>query len=268
MKKEIKNNNKIYQILLVIFAIGFIVAIAVLLVQYNGKKKAAEKFDELASKTTEVVTEQPSETVTETEEKFLPGITIPEKNLDWAALKEENADIHAWIYIPNTQVDYPVLQSENQNDYYLDHNLDGSSGYPGCIYSQPVTGKDFTDSNTVLYGHNMGDGSMFGSLHQFEDKEFFDENSYIYIYTPEKTFVYEIYAASVIGNEHLLYHYNFGTETGFDRFITDITDVRDMKSHVRENVTITYGQKLLTLSTCIKGDGSHRWIVTGVLLNE
>lgn len=86
------------------------------------------------------------------------GIEIPEKDIDFAALKEENSDVYAWIYVPGTNVDYPVLQHPTDDAYYLEHNMDGSKGLPGCIYSESVNTKDFTDPNTVLYGHNMKNG--------------------------------------------------------------------------------------------------------------
>ena len=77
-------------------------------------------------------------------------------------------------------MDYPVVQrmetEDVYDDYYLNHTVDFVEGYPGAIYSQPVNALGFTDAVTVLYGHNMKDGSMFGSLHEFRDKDFFDEN--------------------------------------------------------------------------------------------
>ena len=81
------------------------------------------------------------------------------------------------------------------DNYYLDHQVDLSEGFPGVIYSQPVNRRDFTDSVTVLYGHNLKNGGMFSDLHDFADKDFFAQNGQIIIYTPEKTLTYEIFAA-------------------------------------------------------------------------
>ncbi len=268
---EKKNNQKLYKVLLAVFLLGFVVCVGILGYRAIHQQMQQKKYEDLSGQNTVA-----EEVETETAEAEVPsngiladlGIEVPQKNMDWDALKEENPDIYAWIYIPNTQVDYPVLQREGDDNYYLDHNLDGSSGYPGCIFSQSLNTKDFTDSNTVLYGHNMKNGTMFGSLHEFEDNEFFDENPYIYIYTPEKTFVYQIFAACEAGDRHLLYAYDFDTEAGFDQFISDINKVRDMRSHTRSGLGVVYGRKLVTLSTCIKGEPESRWIVAGVLLNE
>ncbi len=267
MSKEKQNKNtNIYKILAIVFIAAFLICVVILGVRAVRQKAAQDKLNDLASQTTDT-----SNVVVDTEAQDALaslGIEIPQKNIDWNALQEENADIYAWIYIPNTKVDYPILQHPTEDDYYLDHNIDGSSGYPGCIYSQSMNSKDFTDSNTVLYGHNMKDDSMFGSLHEFEDNEFFDENPFIYIYTPEKTYVYTIFAACTAGNGHLLYAYDFDTEAGFDQFVTDVSSVRDMNSHVRTGIGMVYGRKLLTLSTCISGQSDKRWIVTAVLMNE
>ena len=101
--------------------------------------------------------------------------------VDWEGLWEINPDVYAWISIPGTSIDYPILQHASDNTYYLNYNIDGSYGYPGCIYTENLNSKDFTDSNTVIYGHNMKNGSMFAGLHQFEDSNFFAQNNKVYI---------------------------------------------------------------------------------------
>ncbi|MCD7708953.1 MAG: class B sortase, partial [Clostridiales bacterium] len=91
-------------------------------------------------------------------------VEIPQKNLDWDSLRETNSDIYAWIYIPGTNVDYPVLQHPTDDTYYLNYNMNGTRGYPGCIYTELATSKEFTDFNTVIYGHNMRNKTMFATL--------------------------------------------------------------------------------------------------------
>ena len=150
------------------------------------------------------------------------GTDIPSpKDINWKKLKKENEDIYAWIYIPGTDVDYPILQHPTENDYYLDHNIDGSSGYPGCIYSQgQYNGTDFTDNNTILYGHNMKDGSMFASLHNYEDIEFFDSHRFAYIYTPDgEIHAYSIYAAYVFTNDLIPMKYDLESDQGFKDYL-------------------------------------------------
>lgn len=200
----------------------------------------------------------------ELEEFF--GIDIPDKAIDFANLQEvTNPHIYAWIYIPNSIVDYPVLRHPDNNSYYLNHNIDGTRGYPGCIYTEDYNSPSFTDHNTVLYGHNMKDGSMFGALHKFEDAEYFDENQYIYIYTPDEVFVYRIFRAYEYSDIHLLAGYDTTTEKGFGRYLEDIMSVRSMVNNVDEDVEVTSKDRIITLSTCCSKPG-RRYLVQGLLL--
>ena len=137
---------------------------------------------------------------------------------DFDELRQQNEDIYAWVTVPGTQVDYPILQSATDN-YYLNRNIDHSQGYPGCIYTNQCNAKEFSDYITVLYGHNMKNGTMFGSIHNFEDKACFNEYDKIYVYTEEMRLTYEIYAAVKFtgwkqgyGNTVILDH-GFGYET-------------------------------------------------------
>ena len=272
-KKE--PNRRLYKILGTVFAVAFVLCVCVSAGKSIREKRAQEKLEELAAESVlpeeSMLPEATEKRETEARETEDPleefGIEVPEKQLDWELLKEENKDIYAWIYIPGTQVNYPVLQHETEDDYYLNRNLDGSSGYPGCIYTQLLNSKDFTDRNTILYGHNMKNGTMFGSLHEYEDNTFFEEHPYVYIYTPDETLVYEIFAATTFSNAHLLYEYDFTDKNDLKRYLEDIADVRDMNSHVREDVSVDDEAYLLTLSTCIKNHPGNRWIISAILLN-
>jgi len=197
------------------------------------------------------------------------GIPIPEKQPDFGVLQETvNEDIYAWIYIPDTKIDYPVLQHPEDNYYYLNHNLDGSRGYPGCIYTEDYNTRDFLDPNTVIYGHNMKNGSMFAGLHLFEDSEYFEEHPYVYIYTEDGLYVYEIFAAYESGNEHILYNNDFSDDYAFLKYLSDIMNGRTMNGNLKEDVTLTSEDRIITLSTCVAGKPDRRYLVQGVLLNE
>lgn len=203
---------------------------------------------------------------TEDEELLKSGIEIPDKQLDFEELKKANKDIFAWIYIPGTAIDYPVLQHPTDDTFYLEHNIDGSAGLPGCIYVELLNGISFNDSNTVLYGHNMLNGSMFATLHRFADKDFFDENRYIFIYTPSADYVYEIFAAYTYSDIHLLKGIDITSEEKFANYLEDVYSVRGMNNNFADDITATGKDKIITLSTCT-GDDSKRYLVQGVLLN-
>lgn len=197
------------------------------------------------------------------------GIPIPEKEVDFEDLRENvNADIYAWIYIPDTMIDYPVLQHPTDNTYYLNYNLDGSKGYPGCIYTEDYNTKDFSDPNTVVYGHNMKNGSMFAGLHKYGDSKFMEEHPYVYIYTEDALYAYEVFAAYEHTNEHILYaHNNFSSKALFKTYLDEIMLIRDMGSVIKEDVEYTEDSRILTLSTCISVKPNNRYLVQGVLLN-
>ncbi len=197
------------------------------------------------------------------------GIPVPDKEIDFEALQTgTNKDIYAWVYVPDSKIDYPVLQHGTDDAYYLNHNLDGSKGYPGCIYSESLNNRDFSDPNTVLYGHNMKNGTMFNGLHRFEDSQYFEEHPYIYIYTPDRLLVYGIYGAYEFNNIHLLLGYDMGTEYGFGQYLDEVMETRDMNTNFREELLPGVESRILTLSTCVSGKSEKRYLVQGVLLNE
>ena len=195
------------------------------------------------------------------------GISIPEKNIDWDELHSQNSDIYAWIYVPGTNIDYPILQHPEDKSFYLNHNIDGSEGYPGCIYTQNVNKKDWTDPNTVIYGHNMNNGSMFHDLHKFEDAVFFDETQYLYIYTPERTLVYEIFASYPFSNIDLIMCFDYSTPEALLVYFDGIWTNRSMTSHFRDSVVLYGDSRIITMSTCIGGQPDMRYLVQAVLLN-
>ena len=191
-----------------------------------------------------------------------------ERVIDFATLQStKNADIYAWISVPGTNIDYPVLRHPTDDGYYLYHNLNGSQGYPGCIYTENYNSKEWTDPVTVLYGHDMrSTNSMFHQLHNFEKQNFFDTYEFFYIYTPDKTLKYQIFSAYVHTNEHLLGNHNFGNKDEFDSFFGTVLGTNNTVSHVRDGVAVDSNSKVVALSTCIKNQPNNRYIVFGVLV--
>lgn len=199
-----------------------------------------------------------------------PPSNDPESRvIDFATLQAtKNADIYAWINVPGTNIDYPVLQHPTDNGYYLYHNLNHSQGYPGCIYTENFNSKNWTDPVTVLYGHDMrSTNSMFHQLHKFEKQSFFDQYEYFYIYTPDGTKKYRIFSAFVNSNEHLLGSHNFYNKDEFDAFFGTVLGTNNTVSHVRDGVSIDSNSKIVALSTCIKNQPNNRYIIFGVLVN-
>jgi sortase B len=288
--KENKGNiNKKALATLIICVIAALAAGGVWAVGAVNKSKQQSGYEELSQKTADA---SPENTVLEASDAYAEksasqeteklssyeesvktlselGIPVPEKKVDFSILQEEtNPDIYAWIYIPDTMIDYPVLQSADDNLYYLNYNIDGSKGYPGCIYTENYNSKDFSDPVTVMYGHNMKNGSMFAGLHKFEDGEYFDSHRYIYIYTPDKLFVYEIFASHQYSDDHILLNHDFTDSASVEKYLSEIENARDMVHNIREGVEVTAADHILTLSTCVANQSDRRYLVQGVLVNE
>lgn len=190
----------------------------------------------------------------ETEAHFLA-------ELDLHALQAINSDVLGWISIPGTAIDYPLLQSVN-NSYYLSVAWDGSYSSSGSIFLERRSNPDFTDYNTIIYGHNMRSGSMFAALHQYKDAEFFKAHPNVYITDGTAVRRYEIYAAyeaSVTGDTYRLV---FENEEEKQRFLALGLE----QSVLETELTPDTEDQFLTLSTCT-GTGYYetRWVVQAVL---
>lgn len=223
------------------------------------ENETAEMDEAVVEETREEATE---ETVVETSSTY-EGCPV-----DFDAMWEVNPDVYAWITVPGTVIDYPILQHATDNTYYLNYNIDGSYGYPGCIYTENMNSKEFTDNNTVIYGHNMKNGTMFAGLHKFEDNNFFKENTDIYIYTPEKELCYKIFAAYIYDDRHLLYSFNFAEKEVYANYLTDIQNMRSMNANIREDVVVTAEDKIITLVTCMANQPEKRLLVQAVLQQD
>ena len=193
---------------------------------------------------------------------------LPENPVNFTDLKAKNPDICAWISIPNMDIEYPVLQSSDEKeDFYLNHNEDKARKAAGAIYIQKINNNDFTDPNTVIYGHNMINGSMFGRLKKFRNKQFFNQHDTIYIYTPGHILTYKIYSAFLYDDRHIINSFNFSDENEFAAFIEQTLNPGSMVKNVREGVAVNTDCRIITLSTCTSVD-TERYLVEGVLIND
>jgi len=227
------------------------------------KKESPEETVDSTEDTSATVNEEGTDT--EVPEETTKAVSVIDSPVDWEGLWEVNPDVYAWITVPGTVIDYPILQHATDNTYYLYYNIDGSYGYPGCIYTENLNSKDFTDNNTVIYGHNMKNGSMFAGLHQFEDKNFFDGHQKVLIYTPEETYEYTIFAAYIYDDRHLLYSFDFANEDVYASYLDTIQSMRDLSANLRSDMTVTKEDKIITLATCMANQPEKRLLVQAVL---
>ncbi len=195
---------------------------------------------------------------------------LEENPIDFATLQAEYPELYAWITVPNTGVNYPIVQSTVDDNYYLRRDLDGAYSVYGSVFTQSMNSTDFTDPVTVIYGHNTSDGTMFGSLHDFADEEFFEENEYFYIYTPGHILTYWIVSAYRYDDRHIMNSFDFSDEEVRLEYFASVLSPTSMQANVREGATLDVDSRIVQLSTC-PTEGSQsgdRWLVTGVLVND
>lgn len=194
---------------------------------------------------------------------------LPVNPINFKELQKINKDLYAWLKIPGTVIDYPVAQSSVEDDnYYLHSDYMGNYDFAGTIYSQRHNTKYFVERVTVLYGHNMLDGSMFAGLHKFSDPEFFEKNDTIYVYIPGHILTYKIFAAYDYDDRHIMNSFDFYKDDVYSQYIKDCLNPHSTNSIVRKGVELTLDDRIITLSTCHDYNSSLRFLVQGVLVDD
>ena len=240
---------------IVIAAVVVAAAVALALFLTKGPDKEPETSEESTAPTTTTTTTKP-----------IPRVDNP---INFAELKEQCDDIVAWVNVPNTNVDYPVVQSsgDEEEDFYLHRNLDKEYEFAGTVYIQKLNNKDFTDPHTVLYGHAMLNGTMFKTLHYFQDKEFFDENPTFTIYIPEHILTYKIFAAYQYDDRHLLKSFDTKTPAEFEKYLQIAQHPTASMQNTRM-MPLKSDSRIVTLSTCLKANAPIRYLVQAVLVKD
>lgn len=246
MKGSLRN------ILYILCLLGAGICIGFLIYHYVQVHKNQKIYEELQTEAKETeVPERDSESMEET----LKATEIP---VNFEELWQINPEIYAWIEIPGTEVVYPIVQSASDNSYYLNHTIEGYAGYPGSIYTEGINAKDFQDYNTLIYGHDMEDGSMFGGLHQFSDEEYRKSHETLLIYTPEHKLTYRIFMTVTYDDRHIMGSFDFSKKEDREAYLASIGST---------DTSVTSDSKLVTLSTCIAGMPDHRFLVEAVLVD-
>ena len=181
--------------------------------------------------------------------------------IDLEALQEINSDVIGWISIPDTQMSYPVLQGED-NHYYLDHAWNKEYNAAGSVFLESTNSADLSDYHTLVYGHRMRNGSMFGMLRDYDKLDFWQEHPSVYLVTEDYVYRYDIFAAYQAGVREIVYWLDLtGREEALIQYCLEHT-VLDT------GITPSPEERLLTMSTCTGNGYEKRWVVQGVLRGE
>lgn len=252
-------NKKIAKVILVIIAVLMIIFGSVSFGIYLYNQYSADTGDEELS------------TVINTTQEASGDEEQVQNPIDFDALQEKNDEIYAWIKVPGTKVDYPIVQSADDDEFYLKHDaLTKKWQANGAVYTEMSNHTDFYDPITVIYGHNGYSDSMFTTLHKFEKKSFFDEHEYFYIYTPDSKLTYQIISAFKYDDRHIMNSFDFNDITVLENFQANLINPKSNNKNVRDKLdkTITRLDNIVILSTCITNQKSSRYLVCGVLINN
>ena len=197
--------------------------------------------------------EQEEDTVETVQEE---NLLVPE--IDFASLKAINGDVVGWLYLPDTVINYPVVQGSD-NSYYLKRLVDGSYNANGSLFVDYQNEMDFSDDNTLIYGHHMDSGKMFATLVKYKNQEFYDEHPVAYFLTEEKTYKIEIFSGYVTTPDSDSYLLTAGSRQQTIEWMKEMFHNSDFFA----DVTIRPEDHIVTFSTCDYEFHDARYVVHG-----
>lgn len=181
--------------------------------------------------------------------------------VDFEGLWEVTEDVIGWIYCEGTTINYPVLKGKDNNTY-LRHAYDGSYSEAGCIFIEEKNRSGFADSNTIVYGHNMNDGSMFADLKKWAEEDFYKEHPVIWLLTPEQNYRIELFACYVTSGYSDTYTIFTGPCSELDEYLKKCAE----QSVYRTEVELDPKARYVVLSTCSYVFDDARTVLHGMLV--
>ena len=190
-----------------------------------------------------------------------PADEGPKSALDFETIWQTCPDVVGWITIEGTQIDYPIVQGED-NDFYLSHLPNKTRNEAGSIMMDKANAADFTDDVSILHGHHMRSGSMFGNLELYEKEAYYKEHPMMRLYTPQGDYDVAVFAAYSVYGSTFGYPTNFLTEEEFKAFYQRA----NTRTLYRTGVEVEYDDRMLMLSTCAYAYEFERFLVVGKIL--
>ena len=252
--------SQVKKVILILLLVFFLVLMLVsgyfiydILSEYSAEEEASNELQQFIhldeTQPPVIVTEPPTVAATEAPmEETEPAPTedpYPYPVVDFDALLETNKDVIGWIYIEGTKINYPIVQTVN-NSYYVERMVNGQRNAAGSIFMDYRNESNFTDRNSILYGHNMKNGSMFAGILDYRKPSFFEEHPEVIILTPERNFRYEVIAGYVCSPLENAWRLSFATDEEFANWLTNALN----RSVIGGNFEASGTDQILTLSTC------------------
>ncbi len=226
---------------------------------------AEKQIDSGSEEQNEAATEAtaPATAPSETEPAPTPSASWNTADIDLKQLMEAYPEMIGWVYFEDGHISYPIMQTSD-NEKYRSLDYMGDEAPTGAIFLDYRSAADFTDANSIIYGHNMKDGTMFGSLREYrKDPAYYNDHMYFQIITPEKAYRYLIFEYMDVAENYVLYDY---VSDAALEFVKDAEPVR-IKSYMDSEIPVKEDSKVVTLSTCTRKD-DLQFVVLGVLVEE
>ena len=242
--------RKVLTILLVISVLVICIGGGIVYQKVQEETASDAALDEIAELKPDLI-ELPEDQVDGSQSPGQTGSRPSEKTngsrsvMDFAGIKTKNPDVIAWLTIPGTVIDYPIVQSKD-NSYYLTHDAKKKKNLNGALFLDYRVHSDFSDFNSVVYGHHMKSGRMFQNLIKFKDQSFWNSHSTATLYTPEHTYRLEFIAVAVVQQNSPLYRYAFPSPT---ERLAHLEEIKSAAKFYRD-VGLTENDRIVTLSTC------------------
>lgn len=253
-QKKKKKSDVLLTIALIAAIVVFCYAAFNLYHIYTEYKKGTDEYNQIEEM---AVTERDADSA----EVAGPNAQLkPPIEVDFDKLKSVNEDVVGWIYVDALpDISYPIVKGKD-NQTYLHQTYEKNYNFAGTIFVDYENSGDFSDCNTLVYGHNMKNGSMFGHLKKFrEDDKLYKQDKYFWILTPERNYRYEIISAYTTGVNSDTYTLFKGPGEEFEKYLETIKGYSEIQT---DDTDLTIKDKIVTLSTCT-GNESTRFVVQG-----
>lgn len=190
-------------------------------------------------------------------------------HIDFDRLTELNPEIFAWVYVPGTGIDQPVLQSVESDTYYENHNWEREEDEEGSLYTEMANLMNMCDFNTIIHGHTTENETMLSGLHKFGEKNFFDHNGQVYVYLPDNVLTYEVIACHTEDRHSIIRDYDLTDYKECEQYIEDMQNFANDNGIYREGWEgITPYHFMLSFVTDCSEDENKQYVVTAVLVRD
>ena len=256
-----KKSVKILLIALCVIFVGIFIYSGYTLISKMHEYKVAENtYDSLSNQYVSTSPKPTSEIEEETDDEEYIDPEVSPISVDFDSLQEQCSDIVGWIYSPDTVINYPITQCDD-NMYYLHRLINGNYNSSGTLFIECLCPKGFAADNTIIYGHHMNDGSMFASLVNYAQQSYYEAHPVMYISTPDKNYRLDIFAGYVTEATSDTYQINFENDEDYQEYLNLMKD----QSKFSAEVNVSPDDKIVTLSTCTYDYDDARFVVQAKL---